>query len=115
MFHIKFSGYQRLGIVLSGLWFIFAPVAYFIGIATRSSFFATVFRSFYVWVPGSKPAAVGEPGHEFGFVPDIPQADGFRLSLLCFSPILIGWFVFYILPRSIRWVRDGFRDDKNAA
>jgi hypothetical protein len=100
--------------VLSGLWFIFVPAAYFIGIATYPSPVATAFRKFYTWIPG-KPAGPGEPGHEFGFIPDIPLADGFKLSLLCILPVLIGLLALFVSPRSIRWVRDGFHHDKRNA
>lgn len=107
-----FSGYKRLGIVLSGLWLVSVPIVYFGALAMDRSPVTSGLRVLYDWIPGTKAAAPGELGHDIGFIPDVPVPNVLALSLLCAVPVLTGWFVLFVLPSSVCWVRDGFRRDK---
>ena len=97
------SGFRRLGIVISGLWLLVFPVAYFAGLAFYPSRLTTVLRHLYTWSPG-QPAAPGEPGHEFGFIPEFPSLNPAALIGLSLLPLVIGWLFLWLLPLSFRWI-----------
>jgi hypothetical protein len=106
MRRIYISGYKRLGIVCSGFWALFVVTAYYLGIYFYPSFLTNALSKLYVWVDGPTEKIKG-----VDFTPLNPTPDAFRLSLLVLLPICVGWLVFYIIPRSIRWVRDGFQHE----
>ena len=103
---IHINGYKRLGIVCSGLWALLAAAAYFLGICFYPSFLTTALYKLYTWVEGPSEIVKG-----IDFRPLNPSADCFRLSLFILLPICTGWVVLYVIPRSIRWVRDGFQHE----
>jgi hypothetical protein len=103
---IYISGYKRVGIFCSGLWALVATTAYFLGIYFYPCFLTNALTKLYIWVEGPSELVKG-----IDLRPLNPTADGFRLSLFIFLPICIGWLVLYIIPRSVRWVRDGFRHE----
>jgi hypothetical protein len=99
---IHISGYKRLGLVCSGVWMLLAVTAYFLGICIHQSFIATTLKKFYIWVPAPDWAQPSRPD---------PTFDGFGFSLFVFLPVVVGWLLLYVIPRSIHWVRDGFQHD----
>jgi len=106
MQRIQISGYKRLGIFCSGLWMLLAVTAYYLGICFYPSFLTNTLSKLYTWVEG---ASVMDKGIDFR--PLNPTVDGFRLSLFIFLPVVTGWLLLYVIPRSIRWVRDGFQHE----
>lgn len=101
------SGWARLGIALSGVWVVLAPVAYFLGRASYPSWWTTAFDKLYAWVP-SASGPVFDPTLNMEVVPGEPQLDVAALGLFVAVPVLAGWLVLFLLPRTIRWVREGF-------
>jgi len=95
------SGYKRLGIVCSGLWLLLAVTFYFLGIFTDPSFISHTLRKLYTWQPAPDWAQPYPPGN--------PRFVGLSFALFVFLPVVIGWLLLYVIPRSVRWVIDGFQ------
>ena len=95
------NGYKRLGIFCSGLWVLVAVTVYYLGISFCPSSLTNLLHNLYDWVQG--------PAEVVGMKPNTPTADDFKLCLFILLPICTGWLVLFILPRSLRWVKDGFR------
>jgi hypothetical protein len=105
---IHISGYKRLGIFCSILWIFLAATGYFLGIIFHPSFLTNAFTKLYIWVEGGPS---GEKIKGIDLIQLNPTADGLKLSLFVFLPVLICWIVLYVIPCSIRWVREGFQHD----
>ncbi len=102
--HIK--GRMRLGIVTSGFWVLLSVSAYFLGIWLYPSFVSSALSKLYTWVEG---APIVDRGLDL--TPLSPTVDSVRLALLIVLPLLIGWTVLCVIPRSIRWVREGYHHE----
>jgi hypothetical protein len=103
MRNIHISGCKRLGIICSGFWMLVAVTIYFLGIHVYPSSFTNALSKLYTWVEGEPETVKG-----IDLTPLNPTMDGLKLSLFVLVPVMSGWLVLYVIPRSIRWVRDGF-------
>jgi hypothetical protein len=106
---IHISGFKRLGIVCSGVWMLVAITGYFLGIYFYPSWLTNALSKFYTWVEG-KPEVV----NGLDFTPLAPTFNGLCLSLVVLLPVFIGWLVLFVIPRSVRWVRNGFQQEHNS-
>jgi hypothetical protein len=81
--------------------------AYFLGIWLYPSFVTNTLSKLYTWVEGTPIVDRG-----IDLTPLSPTVDSVRLTLLVVLPVLIGWTVLYVIPRSTRWVRDGYHHEQ---
>jgi hypothetical protein len=102
------SGFLRLGIVLTATWLIVFPVFYWLVLSGFYSHrkLAYALGFFYTWI---EDATVTDT--TVGFVPIIPQFNFLRFVSFWVLPLVICWLVLFVLPRAIRWVVDGFRNE----
>ena len=103
---LNIKGYVRLGIVMSGFWVLLSACAYFLGIYLYPSSLTNALSKLYTWVEGSPMVDRG-----IDFTPYFPLVNSVRLTLFVGLPPAFGWTVFCIIPRSFRWVRDGFQSE----
>jgi hypothetical protein len=104
------SGFLRLGIVLSAGWIILFPTIYSLALIgfysnPRISY---ALRALYMWTEGE----TGRTNEGFDFTPTIPHFSLPRFISFYVVPLFFGWLLLYVLPRSIRWVAEGFRLDQ---
>jgi hypothetical protein len=100
------NGHMRLGIVTSGFWVLISVSAYFLGIWLYPSFVTNTLSKLYTWVEG---APIVDRGIDFK--PLSPTVDSVSLTLFVILPLIIGWIALCVIPRSIRWVRDGYHHE----
>ena len=79
--------------------------AYFLGIWLYPSFLTKKFSKFYTWVEGT----LVDRGTQFTAL--LPTVDLVGLTLIVALPLLIIWLGICAIPRSIRWVRDGYHHE----
>jgi hypothetical protein len=103
--NIHISGYKRLGIFCSGLWLLLAATIYFLGIALYPSFLTNSLSKLYTWVDDTSVKATDS------WIPIIPTVNELRLSLFVLLPVVLCWTVLYVIPLSIRWIKEGFKNE----
>jgi hypothetical protein len=103
--HKKRSGWLRLGVVVSVFWVALSVLVYFAGIVLYPSPLTNWLSRLYAWV---ESAPVMNRGIEF--TPLYPTLQVWGLLLFTGLPLFFGWLFLFIVPRSIRWIRDGFRE-----
>jgi hypothetical protein len=101
----KPSGWLRLGVVASFGWALTAVIFYCAGIIFYPSTVTTWLSRLYIWV--DRPPVMD---HGIEFTPLAPTPHVGKLLLLVAIPLLFVWLFFFLLPRSVRWVLEGFRD-----
>jgi len=99
----RLSGPIRLGILLSATWIVITLLAYFLVIWLHPNAVTRHIPWAFSWLPTGEEFLAGK---DISTSPDASPVV-YALSLL---PIVVGWLVFFVIPRSIRWVIEGFRN-----
>lgn len=103
----RLSGAVRLGIFLTCVWVIAFPLAYVLGAHFNPPFLHASFEWAYGWwedVPSAKdPLGL--------FISFTPEARIGLAALLTFGVPGSFWLLFFVLPRSLSWVAEGFRHE----
>lgn len=99
-----FTGYARLGVVISVVWLLGFPGLYFLGLHTFPRSFADALWPLYTWVPGG---SIEIAPHSY-FTQTYPSLNWRMLILFWLSPVVIPWFFLFLIPATIRWVKAGF-------
>jgi len=102
------SGFLRLGIVLTAAWLMIFPVFYWLVLSGFYSHpqLAYALGVLYTWIDGPTEHTTG-----LDFTPIIPQFSFLRFISFWLLPLFVSWLILYVLPRAIRWVAEGFRDE----
>lgn len=80
-----------------------AVTIYFLGLWTYPSFITTALSKLYTWTPTPYWAQPAPPWNL--------KFHGIRFSLFVFLPVVVGWLMFFVILRLVRWVKDGFQVD----
>jgi hypothetical protein len=103
----RLTGRVRLGIFLTCLWVIFLPSAYALAAHLNPPFLHSWFEWAYRWWEAA-PA----PNDPLGlFTSFTPEASLERVALFTFGVPGVFWLLLFVLPKSISWVAEGFRDE----
>lgn len=100
----RLTGSVRLGIVFTVLWLIACPVAYLLAVQFHPNVLTSNLDRAFGWREGAESVFNGINFREL-----VPHASGTAVLALSLIPPLSLWGVFYILPKSIAWVIDGFK------
>ncbi len=141
----RLSGWNRLGIVLSGAWILaiitIAAVEFFLGADTKPMCFVSVTHWEFLPLDQESGKSAGEvkgPNPFDQFDPPAPSGNKIRyldekpwtrdpvvemrrviryerLVLIGFGPLVGAWALGFLLVRSFCWVRAGFGRDRNAS
>jgi hypothetical protein len=119
----RLNGWQRIGVVLTSLWLLFAALTIAFAYTDNASDFVSVSDGTPAVCSGaSDPSghtitleeAYGgcAPGKEIS--PAIPSSKHLRLApagALLLLPPLFGWLLVYVAVAAVRWVARGFHGD----
>lgn len=100
------SGNVRLGILLTALWVIFYPAVYALAAHFNPPFLHDLFPWAYDWWE-----TLPSPEDPYDlFTTFMPELRLGLLALLTFGIPAALWLGLLVLPRSLHWVADGYRN-----
>ncbi len=104
---VRIGSMRQAGILCSAGWAFLGVTLYFVGILLHPSPLTDLFSRLYSWVEKEL-----DGGRGVQIWPLSPTVNPYGLALLVLFPVIMGWLLAYLMPHTVAWIREGFRQQK---